>query len=208
MSGPEVGSAALREFLLNALKTERGVHLESLLACLGSVGGFSCHMAARAAMNQGELATEGGLMEVVSADGRTYYFGNAINKLLVESPFSFWNFVRGPADAAGGQLVDVDEIIDRVARSVGSEAFGLPDLPEQHPIHFPPLECVKSLWPLVMGFLAEHCDTPVEHPQLIGMTTQQLIVEGQSAISPAISTKIVMECAVPMSKVGPTWFTG
>ena len=71
MSGPEVGSAALREFLLNALKTERGVHLESLLACLGSVGGFSCHMAARAAMNQGELATEGGLMEVVSADGRT-----------------------------------------------------------------------------------------------------------------------------------------
>ncbi len=51
----------------------------------------------------------------------------------------------------------------------------------------------------------QFCDRPMERPILLGLAAQQAIEMGKDVIPPAEAAKLVMECAVPMSKIGPEW---
>jgi len=131
--GAQIGSKEVTQQLIAAMKSDRGVHIESLLCALGSLAGYSCQAALRAqALAQG-LAEAGLLTRVETKDGKAYFFGDNLNKSLAESTHSVWGVAGAGAQQAGcANLPDVSEIFKHASLTVGTAAFGKPRVPEGH----------------------------------------------------------------------------
>ena len=205
--GLKLGSKEITQWLMNALKDEKGVHLESMLAILGSLGGYSCHVAVREELiNTGRVGEKEVFTILGSADGKNYYIGEIVNKPLVEDNLSIWGLAAGIVQHLGTpELPDINEIFAHVSSTIGSEDFGIPQIPEAHKPGDLPLNYVKGLWGHIVPIIDKFCEQPIEKPILLGLAIQEIIAMGKNVVTPNIALKIVMECAVPMSKIGPEW---
>jgi len=205
--GAKIGGKEVAQRLIDALKGERGVHVETLLACIGSLGGYACHMAIRDVLvKSGKVKEAEAFVVVGGADGRKYYFGDLVNRPLVEDPVSFWALVGGAAQHLDGDgLPDVKGIFQHVSSTVGGDEFGIPQVPEQHKPGDTPLNLVRVLWPALLPLVDSFCASPVERPYLFGISAQEVIEMGKDVIAPGVAARLIMECAVPMSKIGPEW---
>src|SRR5882762_6435379 len=98
--GPENDAAAnqaiggLRNYLLSALKTDRGIHAETILVASGALAGYAAIHAVfeaylkrgRAQIGDQQAASTGkAIVEVKTQDGQTFYFGDLINSFLAAS---------------------------------------------------------------------------------------------------------------------------
>jgi len=200
--GAKIGGKELAQRMMAAMKTERGVHIESILGALGSLAGYSCQASVRAqARAQGHDETAH-FVRVEGADGKVYFFGDALNRPLVEDQYSVWGIAAGGAQAAGcADIPEPDDVFAHVAGTVGSPEFGLPRLPPEHPIHDTPLNYVGAFWPKLFPMISRFCPDPEHWPLLLGLAIQDIMSQGKGVLDPCLALKIVMECAVPMSKV-------
>jgi len=206
--GAKIGSKELIERIISALKKRNGVHTESLLCILGALGGYACHIAIReVCVDSGKLPENQAFTIVGGADGNKYYFGDYVNQPLVQDKFSFWALVAGEAKHHGAVLPDINLTFAAVAKTVGSDKFGIPNVPEHHKAGSLPIQYLKALWGQVSRFLDKFCESPVEKPILIGMAAQKAIEMSKDVIPPEIAVQLLMESAVPMSKVGPEWIS-
>lgn len=202
-------------------------NIETVLTTLGAITGFSCQMAGREALIETGKAKEKDLfIEVKTKNGKKFYFGDFINKPLVEAkPVSVWIMVGGAAQKLGAKsLPDINAIFKHSAQTVGSDSFGVPLLPEEHKPYALPVELLNKYWNPIRNILALHTDNPLEWPFILGLATQKamLIVYDEDRtsinvgnnkeialitsnnIAPSLAAKIVMESAVPMSKIDPS----
>jgi hypothetical protein len=141
-------------------------------------------------------------MVVAGADGKNYYFGDALNRPLAESQWSIWALCAGAAQHMGcTELPDINDIFRHVSETVGGERFGVPRVAEAHQPNDLPINLVRTIWPNTLPFVAEFCDRPVQWPVLLGIAIQQAMYLGKGIIDPGLAVSIVMESAVPMSKV-------
>lgn len=200
--GAKVGGKELAQRMMAAMKTERGVHIESILGALGSLAGYSCQASVRA------LARSQGLDETAlfacaeCTDGKVYFFGDELNRPLAEDQYSVWSIAAGGAQAAGCRdIPEPNDVFAHAAGTVGSPEFGLPRLPPEHPLHDTPLNYVEAFWPKVFPMILKFCPNPEHWPLLLGLAIQDIMSQGRNVIDPCLALKIVMECAVPMSKV-------
>ena len=200
--GAKIGSKEITQRLINAMKNERGVHIESILCALGSLAGYSCQAAVRAqAVARGlpELAL---LTSVETKDATTYFFGDHLNKPLAESQYSVWTLAGGGAQEAGcTNLPDIGEIFNHAAKVVGTPSFGVPRIPDPHKPHDSPLNYVRTLWPALRPPIVKFCPNPEHWPVLLGLSLREVIVMGKTVIDPCIALRLVMESAIPMSKI-------
>ncbi len=203
--GLKIGSTKLNEYLMKTLMNEKGVHLETLLTALGSLAGFSCHMAVREEyVETGKHKGGDAYLAATCTDGSTYYFGSLINEPLVINPHSLWNLTAGIAEHLGAtRLPDLKGIATHVMATAGGDAFGIQRVPENHKVPDLPINFVKYLWEYVTPILDYFCDNPLEKPILFGFAIQEIIQMGKDDIAPEMAVLIVMECAVPMSKLDP-----
>ena len=201
--GAKIGGKELAQRMMAVMKTERGVHIESILGALGSLAGYSCQASVRAlARAQGLDETAHFFVRAEGADGKVYFFGDALNKPLAEDQYSVWSIAAGGAQAAGcGDIPEPSDVFAHVAGTVGSSEFGLPRLPPEHPIHDTPLNYVESFWPKRFPMISRFCPDPEHWPILLGLAIQDIMSQGRNVLDPCLALKIVMECAVPMSKV-------
>lgn len=201
--GAKIGGKELAQRMIVAMKTERGVHLESILGALGSLAGYACQASLREqARAQGLDETANFQVRAQGADGKVYFFGDALNKPLAEDPYSVWSLAAGGAQAAGCKKVpDIHEIFSHVASTIGGPEFGVPRLPPDHPIHGTPLHYVESFWPKLLPMISKFCPDPAQWPFLLGLAIQNIMSEGKGVLDPCLALKIVMECAIPMSKI-------
>src|SRR6185437_4503793 len=132
-----VAIGSLRESMLAWLKTERGVHVETLLASIGALAGFAGQTAAfrrvetrdfpgadprmaTAAMAE-HLRTANLMVVANTKSGESFYFGDLINGYVVPQPtneYSLWNFVAAAAIEAGldpAELPDCREMFQFIA---------------------------------------------------------------------------------------------
>lgn len=209
MVGIKLGSNEVLQRLLKAMNSERGVHIESLLGVLGSLAGFACHMAVREELvDSGKCKVNEAFTLVVSKDGKTYYYGDAPNKPLAEDKYSVWGLMLGSLQHLGDTDVpDLQSIFSDVARKVGGDQFGVPDLPVNHRPGDLPIAYVKAMWKVMCPIIDNFCDKPAERPVLLGLSIQKAMEMGKDAIKPSLAVKIVMEYAVPTSKIGPEWLS-
>jgi hypothetical protein len=200
--GAKIGAEEVFQRLLDAMKNDRGVHIESLLCALSALAGYSCQASLRAqALLQG-LKETAALLVVGGADGKKYFFGDPLNNLIMNSNYSIWKLASGGAMHCGcKQLPDYNEIFKYVTGTVGGETFGIPRFPEGHAAGDQPLNYLKGMWPAVFATIKPFCAHPAEWPILFGIAIQKAIIAGKDAISPDIAMSIVMETVIPMSKV-------
>lgn len=209
LAGIKIGSKEILQQVTDGLKNDKGVHIESLLGILGSLAGYSCHAAIREELvDSGEHIEKDVFTIVGGQDGRKYYFGDLPNKPLAEDQLSIWGIVAGISQHLDKtSLPDINAIFSHVASTVGTERFGIPDISKQHKPNDIPLNYLKTIWLSLLPTIDNFCDRPMERPILLGLAAQQAIEMGKDIIAPTVAAELVMQCAIPMSKIGPEWLT-
>jgi hypothetical protein len=196
--------AASRELLglvMSSLKDERGIHLESLYCALGAVAGHACQASVSAVAVAAGKPSDGLFDVATTSDGGRYYFGDALNRPLAEDRVSLWSLVAGAAAHDGAkQLPDLTDIFRHNAAVLGSEHFGVPRLPPEHPVHSRPIDYARRLWPSARPILAQ-AGEPRMWPVAVGLAIQELMAKAGGQVPPGMVARIVMESAIPVSKI-------
>lgn len=200
--GAKLGAQAVFERLLVAMKDDKGVHAESLLCALGALAGYACQASLRADALAKGLSEQAYLTEVGTRDGKKFFFGDALNKPLAESNLSVWNVAANAARQAGcATPPDLAEIFKHTSQVVGSSEFGVPRLPAGHPTGDLPINYVRAFWPGLLPLVRKFCPAPDLWPVLYALATVHAITAAKSTLDPCVALTIVMESAVPMSKI-------
>ena len=208
----------LRQNLTEMLKGEKGVHAETLMAVIGAIAGQAViHAIVEDQVKTGRLPKGAQLLEVRTADGKRYFFGDHLNGYLIpegRQPYPLWGVVSSAALAAGvpeAELPKVDAMFAHVAASVGTPEFGVLRPIEGHDTAWPPLECLMAFWPIarrlfLFTFPGVPDDRPlaVRHwPMVAAIVAQHYVAMTKDVLDPRIAVLIFMESAVAMSKVDP-----
>ncbi|MBF0309868.1 MAG: hypothetical protein HQL56_10095 [Magnetococcales bacterium] len=201
--GLSIGAQEVNQHLLAALKDGRGVHVETLLAILGSLAGYACQVAGRvdylSGRNKDHLYA---VHTMEDSKGRKYYTGEPIFAPLLSNHYSVYGLVCGQANQYGcTEYPDPHELARHVVESIGTPAFGVPRLPPDHkpaglPIHF-----VKSIWPKLLPIMLPFCEGYEQVPFLLGISLQEILKMSKDILPPKLALTIIMECAMPMSKI-------
>jgi hypothetical protein len=173
---------SLRDSLQMWLKTERGIHVETLLASIGALAGFAAQTTAfariakrdiplltGAALSAAELSEhlrKHNLLVVANAkSGETFYFGDLINGYLVPqvtNGYSLWNFAAAAAIEAGvkpAELPDCNAMFRHATQTVGSPEYGVPQVAQEHQPHLTPRQALDMFWPRTK-FILTRTDGP------------------------------------------------
>lgn len=200
--GAKVGGKELARRMVEVMGVDGRVHVESLMCAVGALAGYGCQMAARSAnvaAGNNELAN---FAIATTKNGERLFFGDPINKFLAENEMSVWSVAAGGAKALGcTQFPDLGLIFKHVATSAGTDAFGVPRLPVGHPVHALPLDYLRKLWPAFSGMVDRFAPRPEHRPLLFGLAIQNLLSQTKEILEPGVSLQIVMESAIPMSKI-------
>jgi hypothetical protein len=197
-----IGGREVFHRLYAAMRNERGVHVESMLCVLGALAGYACQAEVRAIARAKNLPDDAVFQIVSAVDGRRYYFGELLNQPLLNAQPSLWGMAAAAATRAGAAgLPDPHALFRHVAASVGSDAFGVPRVPTRHKAGDTPRGYLKQLWPALFPLVRKLCPDPALWPVVFGMAIGHTIEAAQGTIDPALAFTIVMEAAVPMSKV-------
>ncbi|RFP34636.1 hypothetical protein D0T24_13615 [Duganella sp. BJB480] len=200
--GAKLGGKDVTQRLLAGMKTAQGVHIESLLCALGALAGYACQASVRAQAVARGLPETALLTSVQTKDGQTYFFGDDLNKPLAESRYSVWGIAGGGAQEAGCKsLPDLAAIFRHTSEVVGTDAFGKPRVPDNHVPRDQPINYVRTLWPVLKPVVVKYCPNPEHWPVLLGLSIQEVILMAKTVIDPCLAMQLVMEAAVPMSKV-------
>jgi len=201
--GAKLGAKEFVQRIMEGMKDEKGVHIESMLCAFGALAGYSCQAGVRQLLvHENGINEKEAFVIVDCADGRKYFAGETLNKPLVESQYSVWALAGGAAQHLGAEnLIDIGEIFKYVIQTVGSEKFGILRISEDHKPGDLPCNYLKYLWPAIFPVVKQFCSAPVEWPILFGLAIQEVMYSGKDVIAPLQALMIVMESAVPMSKV-------
>ena len=175
---------SLRDSLQMWLKTERGIHVETLLASIGALAGFAAQTSAFARIAKRDIPLLTGadaalspaalsehlrkhnlLVVANTKSGETFYFGDLINGYLVPqttNDYSLWNFTAAAAIEAGvkpAELPDCNAMFRHAAQTVGSPEYGVPQVAEEHQPQLTPRQALDMFWPRAK-FILTRTDGP------------------------------------------------
>ena len=197
----------IADWLMRELKDQRGIHCETLLTVIGALAGYAAQQALWEGMvKPGKLAIAQAFKVVETPSGATYFFGDTLDSLLTSMEpkhVSVWKIVAGSALTTGGDhLPNVNDLLRHSAATAGTSAFGLPRVPDDHLPSILPRAALERFWPGARLLLA--LSEPLQWPLLMAHAAQKLMLAMKGSIAPDLAVKIVMEAAVPMSRVDPT----
>jgi len=183
---------------------EGRVRIEDALAVLGSLAGFSVIAALHRIAGSREALQRGGVMVIGTKSGAEYYFGGMLNHVLVDHPVeSLLAQVCAPLHAAGSSVPDALLMVNRVAATVGSDEFGVPDLPAEHAVDASAVRVVTLLWNDAVRAAAldelppqTWTNTFLHAIRILNKNTPGLLDETMRA-------RIVLECALPAAHLDP-----
>jgi len=200
--GAKLGAKEVFQRLIDGMKDSKGVHIESLLTALGALAGYACQANLRAQALAKGMPETAPFQVVGTKDGKQYFFGDPLNEALAGSQYSVWGLVGGAAQHAGAKdFPDLNEVFQHTSSVLGSEQFGIPRIPENHKPADIPLNYLKALWATLFPTVKLFCPNPVDWPVLYSLAIQEAIYAGKESIDPGLAFRIVMESAIPMSKV-------
>jgi hypothetical protein len=207
-------SNGLLAWLRAELRSGREARHEAVLCALGALAGYAAQQAIREAfVKPGRLTLDQAFVVIETRSGEVFFFGDLLNAIIVSKGggkngiresghASIWKVVSdGGYDAGAINLPDVNDMIKHCAATVGRDEFGIPRVPDAYMPQILPREAIARFWPTARRKLAGA--EPMSWPLHLAMAAYQLIVELKDTIRPDIAVQIVMESAVPMSKIDP-----
>lgn len=202
-----IGRSIAAMLMAQQIKRTGQVHSETLLTELGALAGFAVQMSIRKSVIERQQLDPGAiLIEVATKNDEIYYFSDLMNWMLFENmehpPFSVWAYVAAAVPPDHRLLLpDISEIVSHAARSIGTGRFGVPRLPPGHMPLKPPRAALEEHWrPIRAEFDASGRD-PSEWPYDIAAAAQWQMLTGRDTVDLPLAARIVMEAAIPMSKV-------
>lgn len=198
----------LREYIFQQYTDDKGTHVESALSALGALSGFAVQYGLRHKFVVEQKLPESKVFLVVKAkNGDNYYFGQLFDQFLLgvaPGRISVWSLVGGGAQKAGAKrFPDIASIAKNNAERVGAENYGVPDPISGYPIGELPLIALQRHWKSVKDTLEATGAEPVMWGWEIALVAQDIIVQSKEDIPPDVAAQIVMEAAIPMSKIDP-----
>jgi hypothetical protein len=205
------GAARIVRFLLETYNDD-GVNAETILSAAGALAGFAAQQAIwEGYVRTGKLAAEQAIACVKTKSGETYFFGDLLNTILAstkEGHLSIWTFVAGAAMSLDAPtLPPVAPMFEHCAATVGTPAFGIPVLPSHIRLKEMPRQALRH-WPQVKSILLSAGLEPLRWPLEIGVAAQKIIVLTKDALPADFGALVVMQAAIPMSKVDPRTVPG
>lgn len=197
--------ARLLNFLILKLTQGTSFRPADLLGALGSVGGFSCIVAALDVAAAGEHHDGADLVTVETTDGSRYYFGNLPNAFLFERHDALLALASLAAENHGEPIPQetIAGTFQYVAGTVGGPKFGEPRLTGDYRPGQLPIDYVRRFWPMTTQLLDRN-SVPVRwRPFAIGMAIEMAFDVVVPSIQPLSAATIVTECAIPMAKLDP-----
>lgn len=203
----------LVDWLQFELRRGRDVQQEAVLCALGALAGYAAQQAIRETLvKTGKLTLDQAFAVIETRAGEVFFFGELLGAVIVARDgapngngadhASIWKIVsEGGRDAGAINLPDVTDIIKNCAATVGRDEFGIPRVGDAHMPNILPREAVSRFWPAARRKLADK--DPMSWPLHFAMAARSLIVSLKHAVRPDIAVQIVMEAAVPMSKIDP-----
>ncbi len=189
----------------HAMKDERGVRIEDIVAMLASVGGHLSLMAVLTALRDEKLGPDDiGMVVIRGHDGNIYYFGDAPNWILCESPHSLVSLLFGAAHEHGApvSIETLHEEMKLVAQRAGTPQFLELDLPAEHQVDTP-LNWARIFTPQVTNAIKTGGTPDFWAPTVIGFALQQAIDAGRQSLDPMMITRIALGCALRAAKIDP-----
>jgi hypothetical protein len=189
----------------NAMKDERGVRIESIVAMLASVGGYLALTAVLDALKaEGKAPQDIGMVVLRGNDGNIFYFGDAPNWLLCEAPHSLVSLLFGAAHANGAPVTIelLHEEMRNVAQRAGTPEFLDLPLPEEHRVDSP-LNWAHHFTNFVTSSIKGGGTPDFWAPTVVGFALQQAIDVGRQSLDPMMIAKIALCCAVRAAKLDP-----
>jgi hypothetical protein len=213
----QLGIASLQKFFIRSLSRDGRLQLETLFCAVGALAGFAVQHALRQESLAAGRAETDGLLTIESASGERFYFGDRLNAMLVphrREDLTVWSMIAGEAMRLGaGDLGDGVDIFERVTKSIGTPAFGVPTPTEGHRPWLLPRQAIEIFWPSVrMGFTREpvvpvpgfKLVEPRYWPLALAVIGAGYLALGKETLPPVRAVALFMEAAVAMSKIDPT----
>jgi hypothetical protein len=207
-------SNGLLAWLQDELRNGKAIQHETVLCALGALAGYAAQQAIReAVVKPGKLTLDQAFVVIETRSGEVFFFGDLLNAVIVSKDggqngtrdkghASIWKIVSdGGYEAGAINLPDVSDMIKHCAATVGGQEFGIPRVPDAHMPALLPRDAVSRLWPAARRRLS--VVEPMSWPLHLATAAHRLIVELKDTIRPDIAVQIVMEAAVPMSKIDP-----
>ncbi len=206
-----IASQDITTKILEMTCDSKGFHMETAIGILGSLAGFSTSYAMITRLLEGALEAKS--PEAVIArlkSGDHIIFGEFINRKLVDGEdiagqnLSLMHVMYEKAEhLTKVEPLNIDNLFARVAKTIGTPEFGIPKIPDSCRLDETPETYVTNLFPRFLPGLEQY-DLPVDHYHLaFGLSAQVVMQIGKDIVSPGMSAKLFMECAVPMSYLDP-----
>ncbi|MGY0193903.1 hypothetical protein ACWA7J_02390 [Leptothrix sp. BB-4] len=96
---------------------------------------------------------------------------------------------------------DRNDILKPPSESLGTQPLGVPRSPPEHAPQRQPAQYLAAFWPATFSVVQKLCPLPIEWPVAYGLAIQGAIEASKPVIPPALALALVIESAVPMSKV-------
>ena len=209
-----VGRSISALLMARQIKASGQIHAPTLMSELGALAGFSVQMSIRKAIIEPQkIEPDTLLVEAVTRSGEKYFFSDLMNFMLFENmeapPYSVWAYVADavPADA-WVLLPDIADIVSHAARSIGSRRFGVPRVPPPHAPHKPPRAALDEHWAMIRDELIASRRDAAGWPYDLAAAARWQMLTGRETLELPLAATIVMEAAVPMSKVDPATVPG
>lgn len=205
---PQIAAVAIQDYFEARYAKNSANTLESQLSALGASAGFGTQMAIREGfIKTGKVPENKAFVVVQTSDNSKYFFGDFLNHGLFEGAdkqITVWSLVGGAAQKAGATtLPDIVEIVKYNADTIGTSAFGVPRLPVNHQPQELPRQVLQKTWADVRSILESKDIDPTLWGWVSALAAQKVIIQNKDKIEPAFAAKIVMESALPMSKMDP-----
>jgi hypothetical protein len=218
--------SSLVKFFPKSLARDGRLQVETLFCTIGALAGFAAQYAVRQEHVASGNAKEAEIFVIAEApNGERYYFGDRLNAILVPETLestTVSSILGGEAlrlGTAKEELPDCHEIFERTAKSIGTPAFGVPELPPGHKPFLTPRRAVEIFWPSVLNVFTREPLVPVpgfklveprHWPLLLAAVAASYMATTKGSLPPALALKIFMEAAIPMSKIdqGAVHFVG
>ena len=208
----------LSELMMQWLKSERGIHAETLMVVIGAVTGFAAQNVVWQMVNEPGMRLPPDGLVTATVGSEKFYFGDLINGQLVGDaghPYRLWNVVVAAAAEAGmppSERPDLGDIFRHVASTVGKPEFGIPRVPKGNSPHYMPRQALDRFWPHVK-FILTRTDrsgpargqsvVPEHWPIVLSLVARQFVQIKKSVLDPRLAVQLIMELAIAMSKVDP-----
>lgn len=196
------------------LELRGGLDLPSLFCALGALAGQTCLQYALEKYHAPEkesitmesfLLAQNGLHAMTIKGGQEYIFGNLLNEPLCETQYSVWSVVQLYLKQLEPQFeFDIHEVFRYVVHSVGEPKFGTLRLPMQYMPRELPIFYLKQLWPSATEALTNISPNKTDWHYILGVALFHAIhthKQDSNKLPPVVIAKIIMESAVPMSKL-------